>query len=152
VAMTFANTLPWALAYGKTFVKVGWDKGHFKSWSVMPYEIGVYRDDIPNIQDQECYVQTYYTNVHQLRRSLKGHLKEKDILKAVEVSLSTKEGGFAGDGWHKIFLTGTQPIITNAATPRPCRYDAASGELADHQHFTDGRARSREDARAMGMG
>lgn len=144
VHLAFQDALLWSLVFGKAFVKLDWQQyyddknrpsgGRIKPYIVNPYELGVYREDYSNLEDQEAIVQTFYISVEQFARKLQGHPKEKSIMERVEGHMGTKMGEEVEQGYHRIFIGGTQPIITQG-TPQPAgfssmRPNAPQAELA----------------------
>jgi len=124
VHLAFAEALVWALVYGKSFVKLGWDEldEKAKPYIVAPYEIGVYREDYGALEDQEAICQTFYVSMEQIARRLEGHPKEKELLTKIK-SMSGGEGEDIEGGFHRIFIGGTQPIITQG-TPVPVGFSS----------------------------
>ena len=143
IGVAVAQALPWALAFGKAFIKLSVqgfdnDKGIFqlkkiKPYITMPYEIGVYREDYDSLEDQEAICQTFYITYEEFLRMIKGHPREQSIKMKVEGKMSASTTGEEA-GYHRIFMGGTQPIITQGQ-PSPAgfaslRPNAPSAELA----------------------
>lgn len=121
IGLAFAQTLPWALAFGKAFIKLDWRKPRLKPYCVMPYELGVYREDYENLEDQEAICQTFYLSMEELTRMLKGHPKEHAILAKIQGKMGATSVDETERGYHRIFMGGTQPIITQG-TPQPAGF------------------------------
>ncbi len=123
VGLAVSQALPWALAFGKSFVKLSWDKERIKPYVVMPYEIGVYREDYECLDDQEAICQTFYLTYQEFCRRIKGHAKEKQIKDKVEGKMGSTSVDDGQSGYHRIFMGGTQPIITQGV-PQPAGFSS----------------------------
>ena len=110
VATAFSDALPWSLVYGKCFLKMGWKDG-LRAWPVMPYELGVYREDYTSLEDQEAICHTMYITMDELERRLEERPDKEEIIKKIAVSRETRTSNEDEDGFHRIFIGGTQPII-----------------------------------------
>ena len=121
ISQTIANALPWSLALGKTFIKMDWHGGSIKPYIVMPYELGVYREDYEGLDDQEAICQTFFLSMDEFRRMVKGHEREASILKRVEGKVGGTNLDETEQGYHRIFMGGTQPIITQGS-PQPAGF------------------------------
>lgn len=134
IATMVSLVLPWALSFGKTFVKLDWRGTRIKPYAVMPYEMGVYREDYEELEDQEAICQTFYVTFEEFSRMIDGHPKEASIKKRVEGKMGSSTNDESERGYHRIFMGGTQPIITQGA-PQPAgfsslRPNAPSAEVA----------------------
>ncbi len=118
-----ADAMPWALAFGKVFMKLDWQDGRIKPYLVMPYELGVMREDYNELEDQEALCQTFYLSFEELCRMVEGHPKEHSIIAAVKGHLGASSTDDTEGGYHRIFMGGTQPIITQG-TPQPAGFSS----------------------------
>lgn len=134
LASMVSLVLPWALCFGKAFVKLDWRGTRIKPYAVMPYELGVYREDYEELEDQEAICQTFYITYEEFLRMIQGHPKETSIKKRVEGRMSGSTESESERGFHRIFMGGTQPIITQGS-PQPAgfaslRANAPAAEVA----------------------
>jgi len=72
----FGEAVLWALVYNTTILKTIWNGGPH-TFAVYPHMIGVYREDIPKIDDQEAITHLYYSTRSALRSQTKILGKEK---------------------------------------------------------------------------
>jgi hypothetical protein len=80
----FGDAVWWSLVFNSSFIKTIYNGG-LRTYIVHPYYLGVYREDVPKIDDQEAIVHTYYATLSGLRSQTKilGPEKQGAILSRV---------------------------------------------------------------------
>ena len=107
------DLITWALTYGSMFIKVLPEADYV----VDPYDIGVYREDITSLDDQEAFVHRSYRTKHEFRRML-SFLVANDKLsmeKAKEYYDTVPTVGLSGDS--ETLPTSIQNLIISNTTP-----------------------------------
>ena len=107
----------WALAYSTTFVKVIWNGG-LRVYFVKPEMIGVYREDIPAIDNQEAITHKYYTTLTNLRTMTKvlGEEKQNKILERVN-TVGPIDDSVAPETVTQMILNSQIPNVKGAVNP-----------------------------------
>lgn len=88
----FSTALNWALCYGSMFVKKRWLISQPKSYVVYPHDLGVLREDILELDDQEAFVHCYQITEGNLKNVISGHPREAEILSELVLRSRTREG------------------------------------------------------------
>lgn len=84
-----SNAITWSLVYDSMIIKVvpkvnpETKDFHLSPFTVHPGAFGVYREDVNTLDRQQALVQTYYITEDELKRRVKGHPKEAEILSSV---------------------------------------------------------------------
>lgn len=62
----FAESIPWSCTYNTMLTKQGWNdtRGEGTVTLIPPHQFGVFREDLPNLEDQEAFVHTYPLEYH----------------------------------------------------------------------------------------
>ncbi len=62
----FSEAIPWSCVYNTMHIKQGWNdiRGEGTVMLVPPHQFGVFREDLPNLEDQEAFVHTYPLEYH----------------------------------------------------------------------------------------
>lgn len=115
---SFTEAVFWAFAYGCTAIKQAWIEGEARYYMVEPGMLGVLREDVPMLDDQEAIAQPYCIGKDQLRRVLLagGHAEEevdKFMLEVPTVSgdkSAPEEENFVG----RLVISQSQPTMTGA--------------------------------------
>ena len=57
-------SIPWSLTYDTMLIKQGWnrDRGQWFAELVPPHNFGVYQEERPDLDSQECFCHTYHLN------------------------------------------------------------------------------------------
>ena len=66
----FGDAVLWSLVYNSYFLKAIWNGG-LRVYTVYPHMVGVYREDIPDLDNQEAITHLYYSTRSGLRSMLK---------------------------------------------------------------------------------
>jgi hypothetical protein len=55
----YSNQTLWSLVYGSSFLKFRWAEGKPRCLPVAAFDLGVWRDDLPDLEDQQAILHTY---------------------------------------------------------------------------------------------
>ncbi len=66
----FGNALDWSFVYGSMFMKSVWRVDRIQPYIVEPHNMGVYREDVIGLSNQEAFIQCYTIPDTQLRHDL----------------------------------------------------------------------------------
>lgn len=115
--LLFGEAVFWALAYASCFVKVIWNGG-LRVYFVKPEMIGVYREDIPAIDNQEAITHLYYSTVSNLRTMTKvlGESRQNDILERVS-TIGPIDNSVAPETVTQMILNSQIPNVKGAVNP-----------------------------------
>ncbi len=81
----FGEAVFWALTYNSFFIKVIWNGG-LRTYPLEPHLVGVYREDVPILDNQEAITHLYYTTQSALRSMLREHPNRDKIMDRVSIS------------------------------------------------------------------
>ena len=83
---------------------------------IHPEFFGVEREDLQRLEDQQCFVHTYYLSKHQIRQIAEGRPDETEILREIK-KLGGGDGGDMKTNWlHQVVLGGVNPVAKNTAS------------------------------------
>jgi hypothetical protein len=110
--MRFSEGVGAALDYGLCLTKMAWGHDGPNMRLVMPWQFGVYREDMNSLADQEAMVETNYITKHDLWR-LVGHLKdgEKLFKRATTYAKKATSQDAAEPYFHSLLISGTPPVV-----------------------------------------
>lgn len=62
----FSEAIPWACTYNTMIIKQGWNdtRGEGTVTLIPPHQFGVFREDLPGLEDQEAFCHTYALEYH----------------------------------------------------------------------------------------
>lgn len=108
----FSQAVLWGCGFGAMFVKFGWRNG-LRSWLVNPGHVGVLREQLSRLVDQEALTMTYYAPKAEVERVLKVSGKSEGEIEKIMKTLTVLPGGLTDDNDQDIFY----PVITSTVTP-----------------------------------
>lgn len=113
----FGDAVFWALVYNSFIIKTIYNGG-VRTYGVYPHMIGVYREDIPEIDDQEAITHLYYSTASGLRTLTRfmGKEKQEKLLSRVSTVGPVPEGQMP-QTVSQIIITASQPTIKGAVQP-----------------------------------
>ena len=118
--LVFGEAISWAMCYNSTFVKLIWKSGKVHPYMVEPSMMGVLREDVPYLDDQEAFVNTYYITKSDLWSRLYNHPNRDSILNRITASIKARED--IPEGVSRIVITSGPkaglelPLGTDALT------------------------------------
>src|SRR5262245_35047680 len=110
----FGEAVLWSLVYNTFFIKVFYNDDSCRTYPIEPHLIGVYREDIPNIDDQEAITHLYYISRTALESMLRFHPNRELIMERVSASGPVDES-MVPKTVTQIILSQTQPNLVGAA-------------------------------------
>jgi len=105
----FNTALTWAMVYNSTFVKLVVSNGSIHPYYIDPSNFGVLREDIPYLDRQEAFTQTYYITKSDLYARLYAHPKRESIVKRVTTSAHVEP--YTPNGVDRIILSQVDPTM-----------------------------------------
>jgi hypothetical protein len=103
----FALATTWALCYNSGFIKLVMKGKTPHPHYVEPACIGVLREDIPGLDNQEAFIQTYYITKSELYSQLFTHPKRDEIV--ARVNSTQHERTEIANGIERIILSQSNP-------------------------------------------
>lgn len=70
----------WALVKGKCFIKMLWGADGFEPYIVQPETIGVLREDITSLDEQEAFFHSIYLTPDRFAQMIENHPDKKDLM------------------------------------------------------------------------
>lgn len=114
----FAQALFWSLVYNSMFIKAYWADG-LRTRLCKPFFIGVYREDLHDMDEQEAISHTYAITKSQLQQMLRDDPKIDAILERASPTGPNLESMAPPKPVHQIILSQSQPNMIGAATMLP---------------------------------
>lgn len=114
--MTFSHALNWANIYNSSFVKLVWHKG-LHTYMVEPSQIGVLREDVPHIDEQEAISHRYYITRTELNWRLASHPNRERII--ARMSTGQQEQSGPPSGVQRLILSASQPNMIGVVSGPP---------------------------------
>lgn len=115
----FAQSLFWSLVYNSMFIKAYWSTG-LRTRLCKPFFIGVYREDLSDMDEQEAISHTYAITATQLKQMLgASHPKVDEIIARASPTGVDGEGVGPPKPVHQIILSQSQPNMIGSATMLP---------------------------------
>jgi hypothetical protein len=107
-----SHCIRWAFVYGSMFAKARWKKNCIQPYAVEPHNIGVFREDVINLSDQEAISHTYYITKSQLRNELVsgGRANIDHILEMAQGSSIDQSGATVGPV-DRVIISAVSPDI-----------------------------------------
>lgn len=105
----FALATTWALCYNSGFIKLVMKGKSPHPHYVEPACIGVLREDIPGLDNQEAFVHTYYITKSELYSQLWSHPRREELVR--RVSSMPHERTEVANGIERIILSQSNPTM-----------------------------------------
>jgi hypothetical protein len=105
----FNTALTWAMVYNSAFIKLVVSNGAIHPYFIDPNNFGVLREDIPYLDRQEAFVQTYYITKSDLYARLYAHPKRESIVQRVTTSQHVE--AYTPNGVDRIILSQVDPTM-----------------------------------------
>ena len=130
--ITFGIALTWSFVYGSMFFKLRINRGEIECYAIEPHDIGVLREDVFGLSNQEAFTHSYFMTKSQLEYDLKQipHPRADEILKYVTAvpRTSAHEEATALD---RMVTSQSQPLMVgnvNFDLTSPNRYKPKASE------------------------
>lgn len=108
----FGSAVTWALTYNTTLIKLIQRGAETMPFMVDPSNFGVLREDVPFLDRQEAFVQTFLTTKDQMRRDLMDH-PQRDLILA-RLSASQRVAEELPAGVQRIIVAATYPLASGS--------------------------------------
>jgi len=110
----YGDALLWSLVYGSMFIKPRWHTDHIIPDVVEPHNVGVWREDVQGLENQEAFVHLYRIPESQLEYELtiSGHKDVKAIMKEAVPNLVGNEESDVSQPINRITTSSAEPSVT----------------------------------------
>ena len=105
----FNTALTWAMVYNSAFIKLVVSNGAIHPYYIDPSSFGVLREDIPYLDRQEAFIQSYYITKSDLFARLYKHPKRESIVQRVTTSQHVE--AYSPNGVDRIILSQVDPTM-----------------------------------------
>jgi hypothetical protein len=106
------------LPHGSCFLKLIWGHDGPVGRLVMPWNMGVYREDVNGLDQQEAITETAYITEQELWRRISHRSDAKELFKRARGYARRRSALEEGDTYiHQVILAGTAPIIGTPDQP-----------------------------------
>jgi len=105
----FNTALTWSMVYNSAFIKLVVHNNSIHPYFIDPCNFGVLREDIPYLDRQEAFVQTYYITKSDLYARLYAHPKREAIVQRVTTSSHVES--YTPNGVDRIILSQVDPTM-----------------------------------------
>ncbi len=117
MGLIFGQGVDEALVTGCCFVKKVWSFDGPRSFLIRPQFMGVLREDLGSLDDQDAFVHSFYVTPKGLYRLLAGHSDRDEIMqKVTDQASKPSQTDISDDYFHEMVRGGLQPIGLGAAT------------------------------------
>lgn len=109
VNFAIAQALDWALIKGSAFVKIVQTKDGWEPYVIQPDSMGVYREDINGLHNQEAFVHTSYLTMSQVFQQLEFHPEREKMIDTIKRRAASSRAGeqYANTWLHQMVISGT---------------------------------------------
>lgn len=120
--IAFSGALEIALVESCCFLKLAWGAQGYAPHTIRQQFIGVGREDLNDISDQDVITHTYYLTINQFRRLISGKKNVEEIVQKVSQHFTERgvETAYidiaAGSYFHEIVVGGNNPVGTITGT------------------------------------
>lgn len=111
----FGEAVTWALVYNSMFIKLIQRGRNTYPYLVDPHSMGVLREDMPFLDDQEAFVHVYSITAKALERLLKSHPKASTLIPLFTATLK-QEAHDIPSGLGRIIMS-TMPMLGAPSGP-----------------------------------
>lgn len=109
--LIFSRAVKLSLYEESCFTKMVWSSRGFQPFVIPQRFLGVLREDIDDLDQQEAFTHSYYMTPAQFKRLLGNHPDKEEILRKVKGSLTTPTTDLITDSYfHEMVIGGLQPI------------------------------------------
>lgn len=117
VADKTGDALKLSYVWGSTFLKMDPRKPkdgafHVKPYVIEPHNFGVLNEGIPDLDDQEAFVHSYYIGKDELARRVSGLPNASDIMRRITAAPVNEEDTFP-ESIHRIIVAGPSNMTTS---------------------------------------
>lgn len=106
------DAVTWALVKGKSFIKNLWTVDGFQPYLIQPEMMGVLREDLGSLDEQEAFTHTVYLSPERFLEMIKYHPKRNELMKKVKKYINPGKGDDSPEKTNnlkQVILGGLQP-------------------------------------------
>ena len=103
----------WSLVKGKCFIKLLWTEDGFEPYVVQPEMMGVLREDLPSLAQQEAFFHSTYVTPSRFAQMVENHPDKAELMKKVSKYISVAGKDAAPDSENtlkQIIIGGLNPF------------------------------------------
>jgi hypothetical protein len=116
--ITFGQAVFESLPHGSCFLKWVWGHNGPTLKIRMPWSMGVYREDEPELDQQEAICETAYITEQELWRRISHRNDARELFKRARAYARKRSATEEGDSYiHQIMLAGTAPVVGTPTQP-----------------------------------
>ncbi len=117
IDMMFGMAVNLSLDYGAAFLKQMWGHSGLEATVVEPWNLGVYREDIIDLEDQEAICESGYMTIHEVWRRI-SHLPDAQKMYTRILANAAKDTGDSPNTSFFHQVISTSALNTNLTTQR----------------------------------
>lgn len=105
----------WSLVKGKTFIKLLWANGGFEPTLIQPEMMGVLREDLSSLDEQDAFCHTTYVTEGRFREMLQNHPDKDKLIEKATKYMSASQGDDSPERMNQlkqVILGGLNPYQT----------------------------------------
>lgn len=120
-AFAMANQI--SLVEGASIAKLTWKNGGLRGWPIRPVFFGVQREDLNGLDDQECFVHSYFVTEAAFKRLIINHPDRAELMAKVSmINGPAADMEIAGGSYFREILAGgISPIGYEGSPALPYR-------------------------------
>lgn len=111
--MEFSKAVKTSIIKGCGVIKHLWGHNGVVAYAIEPESMGVLREDIPELDEQEAFTHTLFLTQGQFSRMIIDHPDREKIMKKVAGSFSEEESDDQNSFLHEMIIGGTSPVSTS---------------------------------------
>lgn len=115
--LEFGRAVGVGLIDGCAFIKPTWRNGRFRAHLIRQSFMGVLREDITSLDEQEAFTHTQYHTQASFERLLRNHPDKDEIIKRVQSAYRPADEDMIGDSYLREIVTGGLQPISITGTP-----------------------------------
>jgi hypothetical protein len=128
IDLVFSEALNWSLVYSSTFIKLIWKNG-IRAYMVEPHTMGVLREDVPYLSQQQAVCNRYWITKSELEYRIKDLPRRKEILD--RITDGRKEQSDMPSGVQRIILSSSHPNMSGSSIAPLHDFDQYSPKMAE---------------------
>ena len=140
--LIFGQGVDEALITGCAFAKKVWTYSGAKSYLIKPQFMGVLREDLNDLDEQDAFVHSFYVTPRQFKRMIINKPNVRELMERVTNEATVpSQSDISDDYFHEIVIGGLQPLTTTGvpsgqrgtvspyATPKPMLSPEVAAQL-----------------------
>lgn len=115
--LEFGRAVGVGLMDGCAFIKPTWRNGRFRAHLIRQSFLGVLREDLTSLDEQEAFTHTQYHTKASFERLLRNHPDKKEIIARVQSAYRQADEDTIGDSYLREIVSGGLQPISITGTP-----------------------------------